>query len=541
MPSANSSPISRRRSLSDPLAAVLRPPQDETPEQREMRILAEQEAKKISDSIDEQIKLDKAELKKNRPDVKVLLLGQSESGKSTTLKQFQLLHTPAAFHAERIAWRSVIYLNLVRSIRRILEAISPDSEQHDALDAFDADSLNMSQTDSASIVISSSSSIHMDPQQQQIAYEKHAYYSARLAPLIELEERLMRMLSEDDEDEATHLGNGISPAWPSLPPPTNGTTRPTIHVDTHGHTVPSTPSPRSPASLARGAEMSVRPTSNWKKALGLGGNKLKSTSPGTGEVLGWWEDPTDPVHVLAKYPAAMVELWDDQWVQGRLRDRRIRLEESSGFYLDEIERITAKKYIPTDDDVLKARLKTVGVVEHTFTLIQGSRGTNWKIYDVGGARNQRQAWAPYFQDVNAIIFLAPISAFDQVLAEDPRVNRLEDSLLLWRSVVSNKLLSHVNIILFLNKCDLLQAKLDAGVQLNQHLLSYGDRPNDYESVSKYLRNKFGLLHQQNSPNTERELFIHFTAVTDTRRTMTIIQNVRDIVLKANLKNSKLIS
>ena len=54
----------------------------------------------------------------------------------------------------------------------------------------------------------------------------------------------------------------------------------------------------------------------------------------------------------------------------------------------------------TSDDVLKARLKTVGVVEHPFTISMGSmRGnTNWVIYDVGGARNQRQAWAPFFQD-----------------------------------------------------------------------------------------------------------------------------------------------
>ena len=61
--------------------------------------------------------------------------------------------------------------------------------------------------------------------------------------------------------------------------------------------------------------------------------------------------------------------------------------------------------------------------------------------------------------VNALIFLAPISAFDQVLAEDPRVNRLEDSLLLWRAIVANKLLAHVNIILFLNKVDLLQVSM----------------------------------------------------------------------------------
>ena len=85
--------------------------------------------------------------------------------------------------------------------------------------------------------------------------------------------------------------------------------------------------------------------------------------------------------------------------------------------------------------------------------------------------------------VNAIIFLAPISAFDQTLAEDPKVNRLEDSMLLWKSVVSNKLLENVNIILFLDKCDLLRVKLEAGVLLAYHMVSYGERSNDYDPVS----------------------------------------------------------
>ena len=145
--------------LADPFDAVLRPPPGETPAQRDARILAEQLAKRVSDSIDEQLRAERAELKKNRPDVRILLLGQSESGKSTTLKrmcsrlhlptrsrahisiqcrrapthaphvlafllmltllaEFQLLHTPAAFQAERMAWRFVIYLNLIRSVRR---------------------------------------------------------------------------------------------------------------------------------------------------------------------------------------------------------------------------------------------------------------------------------------------------------------------------------------------------------------------------------------------------------------------------------------
>jgi len=53
-------------------------------------------------------------------------------------------------------------------------------------------------------------------------------------------------------------------------------------------------------------------------------------------------------------------------------------------------------------DVLKARLKTTGVVEHTFSVSSGTnRGVEWRIYDVGGSQNQRQAWAPYFDDGKA--------------------------------------------------------------------------------------------------------------------------------------------
>lgn len=55
---------------------------------------------------------------------------------------------------------------------------------------------------------------------------------------------------------------------------------------------------------------------------------------------------------------------------------------------------------PVADDILTARLKTLGVVEHTFKLkAQNERQqVDWKIFDVGGSRNQRQAWAPYFGD-----------------------------------------------------------------------------------------------------------------------------------------------
>lgn len=108
--------------------------------------------------------------------------------------------------------------------------------------------------------------------------------------------------------------------------------------------------------------------------------------------------------------------------------------------------------------------------------------------------------------MDAIIFLAPISGFDQVLAEDRSVNRLvriafhcslsdtrrsvqEDSVLLWKAVCSNKLLASVDLVLFLNKCDILEAKLSSGIRLSKYVRSYGDRPNDLDTASKCVSSR----------------------------------------------------
>lgn len=63
----------------DPLDAVLRPPIDETPEEKSFRLAAEAEAHRISQEIDESIRQEKLQKKKMRV-VRLLLLGQSESG-----------------------------------------------------------------------------------------------------------------------------------------------------------------------------------------------------------------------------------------------------------------------------------------------------------------------------------------------------------------------------------------------------------------------------------------------------------------------------
>ena len=56
----------------------------------------------------------------------------------------------------------------------------------------------------------------------------------------------------------------------------------------------------------------------------------------------------------------------------------------------------------------------MGIAEHLFDVPLHGKTVTWHLYDVGGARGQRHTWVPYFDEANAIIFVAPISAFDQV-------------------------------------------------------------------------------------------------------------------------------
>lgn len=668
----------------DPLDEVLRPPPDESQDQRQTRLAREAEAKRISQAIDASIKAERQARRKKRI-VRLLLLGQSESGKSTTLRQFQRLYTPTAFREERILWRAVIQLNVVRSIRIILEALeSPISPSPSPYSSPKSRSRSLSRVPppplpstsktpppplphhhqqyggdyasgsgsgsgsgynygygansssyhngegsgphSPNEPSGSSSFPHVDEdlqfgsspprgnrhhnyQQQQQRRQGnspqgsrsrgqnnvvHASSSSRphhrsqsnyedysevdvdsdpgdpynpgsssnngmmygsprslhnssstlmlnahleslkhnLLPLRHIEQMLIAKLVPPNEEEATHLA-----------PPGNAFLA----------------SGKGPGeATGRGQEIFIRPGIGWKGALsrarvnyqsfgggssgggdgGYGHGQQRPMSAGNRGL----ETQDEPQEVLHRVKRDIAQLWGDPVVREILRRKKIKLEQESGFFLDDLERVTALKYMPSDDDVLKARLKTVGVAEYKFEMeVSAGRdsGTEWRIVDVGGSRSQRPTWVPFFDDVDAIIFLAPISAFDQVLTEDKTVNRLEDSVLLWKSVCSNKLLANVDLVLFLNKCDILERKLRDGVRLAKYVRTYGDRENTLDGVSKYLRGKFAAIHREYSP-TPRKFYVFCTSVTDAATTAGIIASVRDMVIRQHLKQSKLL-
>jgi len=65
---------------SDPFYDFMKPPEDETPAQKTARLTREADAQSTNNAIEDQIKEDRAKMKREKKIVKVLLLGQSESG-----------------------------------------------------------------------------------------------------------------------------------------------------------------------------------------------------------------------------------------------------------------------------------------------------------------------------------------------------------------------------------------------------------------------------------------------------------------------------
>lgn len=72
--------MARSHDTEDAFEAVLAPPPNESPAQRAAREQREAEAKRVSDEIDDRIRAERAAQRKKKKPVKVLLLGQSESG-----------------------------------------------------------------------------------------------------------------------------------------------------------------------------------------------------------------------------------------------------------------------------------------------------------------------------------------------------------------------------------------------------------------------------------------------------------------------------
>ncbi|KAI8993765.1 G-protein alpha subunit [Trametes punicea] len=424
------------------------PPKNESENDKTARLAAEKEAKKISDEIDRALDQERQELRKHHPQTKILLLGSSiqQSGEH--------------YVGQAESGKSTMVKNF--QLYFCPSSFHAESEAWRAVIH-----LNLARFVNHLLYVLSDANTNAGGRKSDLNKDSRLF-QMRLSPLKQVEVILTRCLSA----ESTPLSS-----------PTDD--KPTLRTGT-------------------APEVSVRGGMGWKSVFRSRRRESQS------RILAKTDELEDARRIMDACKDDIVALWKSSAIQA-LEKEGVDLHHHARYFIEQAGRVADMKYTPTPDDILRARLRTVGVEEYHMTMeTAAEKGEEWVFYDVGGQRSQRASWASYFEDVNAMIFLCPMSGFNQRLSEDRNVNRLYDSMELWQTVCRSRLLGRATFILLLNKADLLRANLKAGIRFSDYVKSYDQQqPNTVEAVSSYLRKEMTKIHRACSPR-KRQLHVHIT-------------------------------
>ncbi|TRZ02849.1 hypothetical protein DNTS_026721 [Danionella cerebrum] len=495
------------------------------------------ESKRINAEIDKQLRRDKRDA---RRELKLLLLGTGESGKSTFIKQMRIIHGTGYTDEDKRGFTKLVYQNIFTSMQAMIRATEQlkipfkyEENKNNALLVKEVDVEKVCSFDQP--YVSAIKKLWMDMGIQE-AYDRRREYQ----------------LSDSTKYYLSDLERISTPGYiPS-------------QQDVLRVRVPTTGIIEYPFNLENIIFRYQQPMAlpSFRRCL-MTFNLL----------------PLLPLHRC--FPECIL------------------------IYLSDLDRIADPSYLPTQQDVLRVRIPTTGIIEYPFDLqsIIFSRdftaehytwaGDSAQLYvvgqlellqerrllerhgfssellkdsiyhsltpaccrqselaasknhrlcfplvwmvDVGGQRSERRKWIHCFENVTSIMFLVALSEYDQVLVESDSENRMEESKALFRTIITYPWFQNSSVILFLNKKDLLEEKI-----LYSHVVDYFpeyDGPSrDAQSAREFILKMFVDLN----PDSDKIIYSHFTCATDTENIRFVFAAVKDTILQHNLKEYNLV-
>mmetsp|Transcript_64250 Transcript_64250/g.171368 ORF Transcript_64250/g.171368 Transcript_64250/m.171368 type:complete len:420 (-) Transcript_64250:129-1388(-) len=196
----------------------------------------------------------------------------------------------------------------------------------------------------------------------------------------------------------------------------------------------------------------------------------------------------DAAKMSTEEATAVYELWSSEPIQRALDANRKQptqwVLDQTPYYLNNLQTFVADDFVPTDEDVLKARTLTMGIktvefsdkvdpaylmsympLEQATSLITQQEDRvfaelKWMLIDVGGQRNERRKWLHCLDDVLCLMWTVGLVEYQQVLYEEPDRVRILESLDLFSKWANNKQFQHMPIMLIFTKLDLFEATYD---------------------------------------------------------------------------------
>lgn len=192
---------------------------------------------------------------------------------------------------------------------------------------------------------------------------------------------------------------------------------------------------------------------------------------------------------------AVMRLWQSETVQNAWsRRNEFWILDSFPYYIDNLPRFCETGFVPKDEDVVMARIRTTGIVTTDLEskIVQESKDEPdtlfFQVVDVGGQRNERKKWIHCFSDVKAILFIVNLAGYNQVMFEDSKKNRMLEEVELFHKVVNEKDFRNTPVFLFLNKKDIFESMIK-DIDMNHVFEDYTGGKNT-DAALDFIQSKF---------------------------------------------------
>ncbi|KAI0100763.1 G-alpha-domain-containing protein [Nemania sp. FL0031] len=195
----------------------------------------------------------------------------------------------------------------------------------------------------------------------------------------------------------------------------------------------------------------------------------------------------------SKVVEAISALWLNEGFQSVYQRRsEYQFSDNTEYYTKEIKRIAAPHYVPTDEDMLWARWTTTGRTEEFYSGQALLCGDKYCFVDVGGMRSEREHWFQGIADVSVVLFTIDMTAYARKLYEDKTVNRMQEQLELFETIVGSREAYKSAFVLIFTKLDLIGGWLQRE-PVEKYFPDYPYRTRDaglIECYTQYITDRF---------------------------------------------------
>uniref|UniRef100_A0A914WFX8 Uncharacterized protein n=1 Tax=Plectus sambesii TaxID=2011161 RepID=A0A914WFX8_9BILA len=267
------------------------------------------------------------------------------------------------------------------------------------------------------------------------------------------------------------------------------------------------------------------------------------------DILEFCGDDPDTIHLRANTRvtpdlAAKIErLWtDSDGPISRTMQRRKEfvISDSTNYFLnvEKLHEISHANYVPSTDDIIRARDPTVDIHDYNFLLHR----VHFSIHDMGG-QPVEQAKLPQFLsswlqntrpgDRNFILYMAALSDYNQMHPKHPDRTRLDESIARLQVLLNMRELERCGFILFLNKRDIFEQKLTDDNDFSRLFEKYMDKKSSKKSLLNQAEKAVASKFAEAVSETRRlndTLYCRFTCAVDTQMMEAIFGAVRNDII-----------